>query len=117
MRSRDFGGAIRDALEAAEWAVAFCTGVTAEQFIRDEAISSAVERKLEIVGEALSRAVRADAALVAAVPDLHRIIGLRNVLAHGYDVVDPHEIYLIATTRVPGLVEALRTFPGAGETE
>jgi uncharacterized protein with HEPN domain len=117
LRSRDFGGAIRDALAAAEWAVAFCAGVTAEQFIRDEATSSAVERKLEIIGEALSRAGRADAALADAVPDLHRIIGFRNVLAHGYEVVDPHEIYLIVTTSVPDLIETLRSFPGLEAAE
>lgn len=108
MRSHDLDVAVADALTAAEWVVVWCSSIAFDRFAQDEALRSAVERKLEILGGALSRASRTDAAIVRSVPDLPRIIGLRNVLAHGYDVIDPQAIYLIATTKVPELVEALR---------
>lgn len=112
MRSHDLDVAVADALIAAERVVVWCSSITFDEFARDETLRSAVERKLEIFGAALSRAVRTDATIMQAVPDLPRIVGLRNVLAHGYDVVDPQAIYLIATTKVPELVEALRQLSG-----
>jgi uncharacterized protein with HEPN domain len=110
-------GAIHDALLAADWVAARCAGVTLAQFAEDDTLHLAVERQLEIVGEALSRAERADSSIGQVVPDLYRIIGLRNVLAHGYDVVDPSAIYLIATTQASELADTLRRLPGMEGTE
>jgi len=45
----------------------------------------AVERNLEIIGEALSRLRASDPDTAAGITHVHRIIGLRNRLAHGYD--------------------------------
>lgn len=36
------------------------------------------------------------------------MIDFRNLLAHGYDVVDPRLVFDLAHTRLPGLVAALR---------
>ncbi len=44
-----------------------------------------VERNLEIIGEALARLRAVDPDTAAKIADVHRIIGLRNRLAHGYD--------------------------------
>jgi uncharacterized protein with HEPN domain len=69
-----------------------------------------VERQLEIIGEALNALRRQDPDTADAVPHVHRIIGLRNVLAHGYAVVDDGVVWAAASTRVPELardVEAL----------
>ena len=117
MRSRDPESALRDALDAAGMAAAFCEGVSLDGFGRDEVIRAAPERKLELVGEALSRAERADSSIGDSIRDLRRIVGLRNVLAHGYDVVDPAEIYLIVTTSVPDLIVTLRAMLRAEDTE
>ncbi len=37
------------------------------------------------------------------IPDVRRIIGLRNILAHGCDVLDYEVIWDIASTKVSGL--------------
>ncbi|MFT4305695.1 MAG: DUF86 domain-containing protein [Microbacterium sp.] len=42
-----------------------------------------------------------DADTAALVPDLVRIVGLRNVLAHGYAVVNDDVVWSAATIRVP----------------
>jgi uncharacterized protein with HEPN domain len=57
-----------------------------------------VERQLEIVGEALSQLGRADASTAAAIPELRRLAGFRNVLTHGYASADNGIVW--------GLVEA-----------
>ena len=69
-----------------------------------------MERKLEVVGEALNRLSREWPELASQIPDSGRIIGFRNVLAHGYDVVDDEVVWDAATTDLPeltGSVEAL----------
>jgi uncharacterized protein with HEPN domain len=44
-----------------------------------------------------------DAETAALIPEIQRIIGLRNVLAHGYAVVDDTVVWAAATSRVPEL--------------
>ncbi|MDZ7673969.1 MAG: HepT-like ribonuclease domain-containing protein [Acidimicrobiales bacterium] len=66
----------------------------------------AVERLLEIIGEsarAMSDAARSDH------PDVSwsDVIGLRVVLAHHYHRVDPDQVWVIASTEVPKLVDQL----------
>lgn len=48
----------------------------------------AVERELEIMGEALNRLSREDEETFLMIEDGPKVIGLRNVLVHGYDVID-----------------------------
>lgn len=54
-------------------------------------VQAAVERKFEIIGEALNRIYRTDPAILEQISEYQRIISFRNILAHGYDVID-HEI-------------------------
>jgi uncharacterized protein with HEPN domain len=48
----------------------------------------AVERDFEIIGEALNRIKNINDHLVEQISEHRRIIGFRNILIHGYDVVD-----------------------------
>ena len=43
---------------------------------------------------------RVVADMTASIPEAHRIIGLRNVLAHGYAVFDDNVVWAAATLRV-----------------
>lgn len=70
-------------------------------------IRSAVERQFEIIGEALGKAAKEDEALVRHIPQIPRIIGLRNRLIHGYDSVDDQLIWDVVRTKLPGLRAAL----------
>ena len=85
-------------------------GVDLAGFRTDDLVRSGVERKLEIVGEALNRLSRDHPELASQIPDIGRFIGFRNVLAHGYDVVDDEVVWDAVTTDLPELtasVEAL----------
>ena len=68
---------------------------------------SGIERLLEIVGEALNRAQRDEPALAEGIPELRKIVGMRNRIIHGYDAVDDELVWLTATFHIPVLSEAL----------
>ena len=98
---------LADVLEAAGSIGRFHDGIDLDGYRADELIRAGVERKLEIVGEALNRLGREDPALVARIPDVGRIVGFRNVLAHGYDVVDDEVVWDAITTDLPALVRTV----------
>ena len=80
-----------DILQSIDETLAFCQGKTFRDFHEDRGLQLIVERELEIMGEALARLRRDYPDLAKQIQDIHKIIGLRNVLAHGYDVLE-HEI-------------------------
>lgn len=42
------------------------------------------------------------------IPEYKRIIGFRNIIAHGYDVIDDAALWDFANNRVPELLEKAR---------
>ncbi len=69
-------------------------------------IQSAVERQLEIIGEAARRITPEFQHSHPEIP-WRGIIGLRNILAHEYGEVRLDRVWQIASTRIPELVELL----------
>lgn len=82
-------------------------GVSLDEFISDKLKRLAVERAMEIIGEA---AKRVTAEFQAAHPEIpwREIIGQRNVLAHEYGDVVPEQIWKTGTEEVPRLAERLK---------
>ena len=62
-----------------------------------------MERQFEIIGEALSRLSKEAPDLAARVPNLRNIVGFRNVLIHGYAVIDDGRVWEIVTALLPSL--------------
>ena len=52
-------------------------------------------------------AAKDDDSLLEAIPELPRIVGLRNRLIHGYDSVDPELVWDIVKTKIPPLKHQL----------
>ncbi|MBX9924750.1 MAG: DUF86 domain-containing protein [Hyphomicrobiaceae bacterium] len=77
-----------DARSAADRVARFVSGKSFEDYRSDEMLRSAVERQLEIVGEALGRLRRIDGETAASLPEIGRVIAFRNVLVHGYATID-----------------------------
>lgn len=90
---RDPRSYLWDALRAADLIVEFVRGRTLVDYESDVLLRSAVERQFVIVGEALSQLSRADAELAGRVPELGEIIGFRNILVHGYAIVDDEQVW------------------------
>lgn len=85
----------------------FTAELTQESYAVDELRKSAVERQLEIVGEAMAKLRKADPEAATTIPDISRIIGLRNILIHGYAVVDDAVVWTAATKRLPELLKVV----------
>jgi len=104
---RDPRVSLHDAIKACEQIAAFTSGVNLKSFLADAKTRSAVERQFEIIGEALNRLKRSDETLLAGIHDAHAIIGFRNVIAHGYDVVDDKIVWDTVQRNIPALLEQL----------
>ena len=77
---------------------------------RDTIPRSAVERKFEIIGEALSQLAKVDDASAARISSYQRIIAFRNVLIHQYAQVDDRLVWGVVEADLPTLsqdIEAL----------
>ena len=74
---------------------------TIKQFSEDYTIYDAVERRFAIIGEALWKADKMYATL--AITDKKRIIGLRHILTHDYDLVSPEILWKIIERNLPVL--------------
>jgi len=55
-------------------------------YLKDKQLRRAVERELEIIGEAVNRILKVEPEF--PIDDARRIVNLRNWVIHGYDKVD-----------------------------
>ena len=68
-----------------------------------DVVRSAVERKFEIIGEALGQIAKRDPGLARRIPDYRDIIAFRNLLIHGYATIEHARVWKIAQSSLPGL--------------
>lgn len=61
----------------------------------------AIERNLEIIGEAINRILKADNAIASKITDSIAIVGLRNQVIHAYDNISDETIWAILTNHLP----------------
>ena len=86
-----------DALGAIDSALEFVENCSLADYAADKMRRSAVERQLEILGEACSRLAKLEPDLIGSVNNLKLAIDLRNRIIHGYDAVDDEIVYLTVT--------------------
>ncbi len=80
---------------------------TLRDYLGDELCRAAIERQLEIAGDALGKLRREAPAIFARVPDGDLVIAFRNVLAHGYATLDHARVYDAAVRHAPPLAATL----------
>jgi uncharacterized protein with HEPN domain len=97
-----------DALQAAERLTRFAQGKSLTDYQADELLKSAVERQFEIIGEALNQLSKVSPELAEQIPELPRIVAFRNILIHGYAMVDDVLVWQILTDKQPVLDQAIR---------
>ena len=100
---RDRKSLLWDASNAATALGGMTAGKSFANFDNDLVLRSAVERQFEILGEALNRLDRLDAALAARIPDLRQIVAFRNILIHGYASVDRARVWRAVQDDLPPL--------------
>ncbi|HYU08016.1 MAG TPA: HepT-like ribonuclease domain-containing protein [Gemmatimonadales bacterium] len=111
---RDTRAFLWDVLNAANKIERFLHGQTRDAFIGDELLQSAVERQVAIIGEALRQLTRAAPALAQQVADVEQIIGLRNILIHGYATVDSDLIWRSVREDLPALKRTVERLLATG---
>lgn len=97
---------VADMSDAVRELSAVVLGVSLEQFLADRLRCLAVEKLFINLGEAARRVDPARAASISGVP-WSRVIGLRNILAHGYEQIEHEVLYKTIIEELPGLASAL----------
>ena len=92
-----------DILRAIDEIQSFCSSKNFDDFKADRGLQLVVERELEIVGEALVRLRRDHPSLADHIADIDKIIGLRNVLAHGYDMLEYEILWDVVENKLQNL--------------
>lgn len=97
-----------DMLESARDALRILGDISYEEFAGEdeEIVRLAVERKLEILGEAAGRISKDFRSRNPEIP-WKDIVGLRNIISHQYEKVDYEEVYRICREDLPALIQRL----------
>jgi uncharacterized protein with HEPN domain len=104
-----------DIIHAVRLAVEFKQGMDKDEFLQDLKTQSAVLHQLMVMGEAVKR-------LSMAYRDQHPQIpwklmaGMRDVLIHGYDIVDLNEVWKTVDVDVPEILPLLETLDISDDT-
>lgn len=96
-----------DARNASRRIERFVRDATFADYQADDLLRSAVERQLEIIGEALNQLSRVAPELAAKIPELPRIVAFRNILIHGYAMVDDALVWQVVDDRLPELARVM----------
>ena len=105
--SRDWRLRVEDIIEATERALKFVGEMDAAAFKVDDRTSAAVLHQVFIIGEAAARLpdeIRSRAAHVR----WNEVIGMRNIIAHGYFDVDLEVAWKTVRVDLPPLRDEMR---------
>ena len=95
-----------DMLKSAQEIVQFTSGLTIEEYLKDRKLQLAIERSIEIIGEAANRISPGFQDNHPEVP-WRKIIAQRNVIAHEYGEIKQERIWTVVTLNIPGLIDKL----------
>ena len=95
-----------DMLDAAKTVTGFIQGRSYQDYFRDKMLRSAVERNVEIIGEAAGKISKSFRDAHAQIP-WQKIIAQRHVLAHEYGDIEHELLWIVASRHVPALIKQL----------
>lgn len=96
---------LHDVIQAARTIKEFIATRTFEDYASDELLRSAVERKFEIMGEALNRIRRDEPEVLTQIHDHRDIVSFRNILVHGYDTIEERIVWGVIEEDLDNLIE------------
>ncbi len=107
MYKRNWKLFLMDISESIEKIESYISGLSFEEFIKDEKTKDAVVRNLEIIGEAANQIPKNVQDRFSKIP-WGKIISMRNRLIHGYFVVDYTIVWKIVNNELLGLKEKIK---------
>lgn len=112
---RDPKAFLWDVQDSADAIAEFIAGQTYTDYTKNRMLRSAVERQFEIIGEALNQLSKTVPEFARIVPELPKIVAFRNLLIHGYAVVDDAVVWRTATQHLPELRQTVTKILDAPE--
>lgn len=103
--------ALRDMREYALAAAETFENATADALQNDRTVDSALRYQVMTVGEAANRVSTEFQAQHPEIP-WRQVVGMRNLLAHGYDEVVQERLHVTVAAQIPGLIEQLNAILG-----
>ena len=100
---RDARSFLWDVLRAAHDIRLFVGTLSLEDYLGSALVRAAVERKFEIIGEALNGLAKSYPEIATRIGDIRYIIAFRNILIHGYATIDDRRVYETIKRQLPDL--------------
>ena len=72
-----------------------------DDFYSDLLLRRAIERNIEIIGEAMNRILRIDESI--AITNARKMVDARNYIIHGYDSLSPDILWSMVINHLPRL--------------
>lgn len=104
---RDPRSYLWDVMDAADSILSFTNGLAEEEYLGHPIVRAAVERKFQIIGEALNLLRKTAPGLAGRIPDLADIVAFRNVIVHGYESLDHARVWDRIVGPLPKLRDAV----------
>ena len=73
------------------------------EYKKNAMLKRAVERNLEIIGEAVNRILKRDSSFKEKISESKSIVGLRNQIIHAYDSISDENIWSVIIKHIPKL--------------
>lgn len=105
---RDLEAYLWDISHSSEQIQLYVAGLSFEQYLANELVQSGVERKFEIIGEAIKQASQLFPGRLDSLPNLSSYAGFRDRLAHGYFNIRHQIVWDAIHIDLPLLYEAAK---------
>lgn len=105
---------LEDIRDAAAYVAELAQGRTLEDYRRERMLRQAIERNFEIIGEAVGRLADVDPDTAARIGGHRQIVDFRNVLIHGYDLIDDRIVWSTIAEKIPVLLAEVEALLKAG---
>jgi uncharacterized protein with HEPN domain len=108
MPRRELSLLLQDMLDHGNRAVTHLGNLSRDDFRQDQLRRDAVERCLIILGEALAQGRHQDPSIMPRITSAQRIIDFRNIMVHGYAMIDTEVVWDIVRVHPPILLGEVR---------
>ena len=92
-----------DIQQACDEIMEFTRGMSFDEYTRSAMVKAAVERKFLVIGEAITKLKKEHPEILKQITDHEKIIRFRNVLVHGYDMIDDTTVWSALKDSMPTL--------------
>ena len=113
--SRDARNFLDDIVERGERIAGYIEGFDFDRFLLDTRTEDAIERNLQVIGDAV-KAIPAEIQALAPEVPWSLLARFRDVVTHAYFRLDPAELWNVASIEIPEIVVAVRRLRKALES-